>query len=253
MMGGPTGPLLEPFQVVVATLAGIAALLLLPRGARFGDSSDRSPPTAPRPERALLKRLRPLLALAAGSGGWTILGGPAGLLAAVAAAVAVWVVLGRVEAPSLLRRRERLVADLPIAVDLLGACLDAGAAPESALVTVGRALGGPVGEELIGLHHRLEIGVEPAQVWRSLAGHPQLGPLGRAVGRAHDTGASVGLAVHQLAGELRERALAEVEARARSIEVKAAAPLGLCLLPAFVVLGVVPMVVGVFASMQVFR
>jgi uncharacterized integral membrane protein len=44
-----------------------------------------------------------------------------------------------------------------------------------------------------------------------------------------------------------------VEARARSIEVKAAAPLGLCLLPAFVVLGVVPMVVGVFRSMELFR
>jgi uncharacterized integral membrane protein len=58
--------------------------------------------------------------------------------------------------------------------------------------------------------------------------------------------------VHQLADELRERARADVETRARSIEVKAAAPLGLCLLPAFVVLGVVPMVVGVFRSMRLF-
>ena len=63
----------------------------------------------------------------------------------------------------------------------------------------------------------------------------------------------MGRAVHRLAEELRERARADVEARARSIEVKAAAPLGLCLLPAFVVLGVVPMVVGVFTSMRLFQ
>ena len=119
-------------------------------------------------------------------------------------------------------------------------------------MAVGRALGGPVGEEFLALHHRLAIGVDPAAVWASVAAHPQLGPLGRAVGRAHDSGAPVGRAVHQLSEELRERLQADVEARARSIEVKASAPLGLCLLPAFVLLGVVPMVAGVFSSMQLF-
>ena len=254
MTGPPLEALVEPAQVLTATLAALGVLLLLPAGRRGLAPARPEVPggTTPRTERALLLRLRPLLGLVAGGGGWALLGGPAGLVAGPAAAAAVWVVLGRTEPPSVVRRRERLRDDLPLAVDLLGACLDAGAAPESALVTVGRAVGGPVEEEFLGLHHRLEIGVDPGQVWRTVARHPQLGPLGRAVGRAHDTGASVGRAVHQLAGELRERALADVEARARSIEVKAAAPLGLCLLPAFVVLGVVPMVVGVFASMEVF-
>jgi len=118
------------------------------------------------------------------------------------------------------------------------------------LLTVSRALPGPVGEELVSIHHRLDVGVDPAQVWRSVAGHPQLAPLGRAVGRAHETGAPVGRAVHQLADELRARSRADVETRARSIEVKAAAPLGLCLLPAFVLLGIVPMVAGVFSAMR---
>jgi len=180
-------------------------------------------------------------------------GGPVGWVVGAAAAVAVWVVLGRTEDPSVVRRREQLLDDLPTGVDLLAACLAAGAAPESSLVVVSRALGGPVGEELLAIHHRLELGVDPAQVWRAVAAHDQLGPLGRAVGRAHETGAPVGRAVHQLAEELRERARADVEARARSIEVKAAAPLGLCLLPAFVVLGVVPMVVGVFGAMRLFQ
>ena len=197
-------------------------------------------------------RLRPLLCLLAASGGWAMVGGPIGVTVGLVCGATVWVVLARTEDPAVVRRREVLVDDLPTGVDLLASCLDAGAAPETALVSVSHALGGPVGEEFLGIHHRLEVGVDPAQVWRTVATHPQLGDLGRAVGRAHQTGAPVGEAVHRLADELRERARADVEERARSIEVKAAAPLGLCLLPAFVVLGVVPMVAGVFGAMDLF-
>jgi Flp pilus assembly protein TadB len=235
-------------SVVGAVLAGVTVLLLLPR--RPDIRNDPAPRSEPHQERALLLQLRPLLCLAGACGGWAMIGGPIGLVVGLGCGVAVWVVLGRTEDPAVVRRREELVADLPTGVDLLAACLDAGAAPESALVSVSQALGGPVGEEFLGIHHRLEVGVDPLQVWRTVAAHPQLGDLGRAVGRAHQTGAPVGEAVHRLAEELRERARADVEERARSIEVKAAAPLGLCLLPAFVVLGVVPMVAGVFSSMD---
>lgn len=239
---------------LVAALAGlVVALVLRPRPVLRPDPSPTPSPTAERSgERALLRRLRPLLTAVALAGGWALLGGAFGWAGGLVAATAVWVVLGRTEDPSVVRRREQLADDLPTGVDLLAACLDAGSAPETALLTVSRALGGPVGEELVAIHHRLEVGVDPRQVWRSVAAHEQLGPLGRAIGRAHETGAPVGRAVHQLAAELRERARSEVEARARSIEVKAAAPLGLCLLPAFVLLGVVPLVAGVFGAMRLF-
>jgi Flp pilus assembly protein TadB len=237
-------------SVLVAALAAVTVLLTMVRSATLDADVGAVVPSPP--ERSVLARLRPALALIGSLGGWAMVGGAAGVVVGVGCGVAVWVVLGRAEDPAAVRRREQLVDDLPTGVDLLGSCLDAGAAPDSALVSVSRALGGPVGEEFLAIHHRLEVGVDPAQVWRTVAGHPQLGPLGRAVGRAHETGAPVGRAVHQLAEELRDRARADVETRARSIEVKAAAPLGLCLLPAFVVLGVVPMVVGVFSSMRLF-
>ena len=48
----------------------------------------------------------------------------------------------------------------------------------------------------------------------------------------------------RLAVDLRRGARARVEARARAVGVRAALPLGLCLLPAFVLLGVVPLVAG---------
>ena len=205
------------------------------------------------PERSAFLRWRPLLCGVAAAGAWAMVGGSFGPVAGVVGAVAVWTVLGRSEDPALGRRREQLADELPVGVDLLGSCLDSGAALEPALLAVAAALEGPVGEELRAIHHRLAIGVAPAEVWRGVARHPQLGPLGRAAGRAHETGASVGVAVRQLAEELRDHARAEVEARARSIEVKAAAPLGLCLLPAFMLLGVVPMVAGIFSSMSLFR
>jgi hypothetical protein len=53
-----------------------------------------------------------------------------------------------------------------------------------------------------------------------------------------------------LAGDLRRRRRAAAEQRARSVGVRAAAPLGLCFLPAFVLIGVVPSVVSAFAAMS---
>ena len=236
-------------SVLVAVLVIVTVLLSRPpRPALTHDPA----PVPVRAEQATLRRLRAPLTGVAGLGGWAMVGGPVGVVVGAVGAAVVWVVLGRGESPEVVRRRTQLQQDLPLGVDLLGSCLEAGAAPVGALEAVGRAVGGPVGEEFLVLHHRLAIGVDPAQAWAAVARHPQLGPLGRAVARAHDSGASVGRAVHQLSEELREGLQAEVEARARSIEVKASAPLGVCLLPAFVLLGVVPLVAGVFGSMQLF-
>jgi hypothetical protein len=41
-----------------------------------------------------------------------------------------------------------------------------------------------------------------------------------------------------------------VEERARGVGVRAAVPLGLCLLPSFVLLGVVPLVVSLLQSLD---
>ena len=189
-------------------------------------------PTGRRRRRCCV-RLRPLLALVGLRRGLGDVRRSARAgSAALPRAVAVWVVLGRTEDPSVVRRRERLLEDLPTGVDLLASCLDAGSAPESALVDgepgSRRSGGGGVPRDPPPARGRRRS--RDRSGGRS-PGTTSSGPLGRAVGRAHETGAPVGRAVHQLADELRERARADVEARARSIEVKAAAPLGLCLLP----------------------
>jgi Flp pilus assembly protein TadB len=184
--------------------------------------------------------------------GWAFVGGPLGLVAGLVVAVASWRVLGRAEGPAARRRREQLARDLPVGVQLLASCLGSGAATGPALQLVAEALPGPFAAELRQVHHRLALGADPAAVWRELGEHPQLGPLGRALGRTHETGASVVVGVEALATELRARSRAEVEERARSVDVRAAAPLGACFLPAFLLLGVVPLVVGIFSSMDLF-
>jgi Flp pilus assembly protein TadB len=215
-------------------------------------STERRPPPSKGDEEGLLRRLRPLLVLLSFLGGWLVVGGTPGLLGGAVAAALAWRVLGRTERPGARRRREELERDLPVAVHLLGACLVAGAATSTALEDVAGALPGAVADELLVVRHRLALGVDPATVWGDLAGHPQLGPLGRSLVRAHRSGASVREAVALLAVELGAQSRARTEVLARGVEVRAAAPLGLCFLPAFVLLGVVPMVVGVFSAMRLF-
>ncbi len=201
-------------------------------------------------DRALLDRLKPVLAVSAGVGGWLVVGGLSGLAAGLVAALVAWRVLGRAEPPGARRRREELARDLPAAVHLIGACLAGGSPPGHALGLVAVAMGGAVGEELLVVHHRLELGADPIDVWRDLADHPQLAPLGRVLARAHESGASVRVAVERLAEELRDGALHDAQARARTVEVRSAAPLGLCFLPAFVLVGVVPLVAGIFSGVR---
>jgi Flp pilus assembly protein TadB len=233
--------------VAAAATAGVLVLLAPPRATLHAVRPARAAS-----DRAVLLRLRPVLVPMAFVGAWTFVGGVPGVVVGTVVAIVAWRVLGRTESPSARRRREELERDLPIAVHLLGACLEAGAATSTALASVCAALPGAVAEELRPVHHQLTLGADPLAAWRDLAMHPQLGPLGRAMARAHRSGASVRDAIAGLAVELAAQSRIRTEALARSVEVRAAAPLGACFLPAFLLLGVVPMVAGVFSAMRIF-
>jgi pilus assembly protein TadC len=68
--------------------------------------------------------------------------------------------------------------------------------------------------------------------------------------RAHRSGTSVVAALGVLADELESRTRQRVEERARSVGVKAALPLGLCLLPSFLLIGIVPMAVSLLRTLS---
>jgi pilus assembly protein TadC len=234
---------------MTAALALLAvALLAWPSPAQAVSRRLRS--VSPRP--AASRRLRGagrsgrrwVLAAGPGLALAVLVGGPGGAAAGVlAAAVAV----------PLLKRRERagaadaeaaaLLRDLPVACDLLAVCVAAGVPLPSALAAVGGAVPGVLGAELARVAGARRLGADPRRAWQDV--RPELGPLARTVQRAETSGARAAPALHALAAETRVAARAAADAAVRRAGVWVLAPLGACFLPAFVCLGVVPMVLGI--------
>jgi Flp pilus assembly protein TadB len=190
-----------------------------------------------------------LLSGLGGVAGMLFVGGPAGPLVGVLAAVAAYVALRRGEDPAARRERLSAEADLPSLVLLLAAGLRSGAAPQAALALACGALPGAAADRLAGVRARLALGVDPVAVWEPLTADPVLAPLARTLSRAARSGARVADAVDRLSVDLARQARARSEEQARSVGVRAAVPLGLCLLPAFLLLGVVPVVAGLFDTL----
>ncbi len=233
------------WTVAAALLSGAAvACALSPPAARARRNPARTRETTTTGAAPDLPRLRAPLSAVAGLGATLLVGGWLGALLGAAVALTLWRLLGRMEPAGVRRRRERLAEQLPGAVDLMAAALTVGVSPDTAVLLVADAVDEPMRGELGLLASRLALGVDPVRLWSEIGGHPQLGPLGRCLARAVDSGAPVGEAMLRLAEDLRRTARAEVEGRARAVGVRAAAPLGVCLLPAFILTGVVPLVAG---------
>lgn len=195
-----------------------------------------------------LRQHRVWWTLLTGAAGMTFVGGVAGVVVGTSAAVGVWVAAGRAEPPATRQERADVRRDLPAVVALLAAALRSGAGPADAVALVARALPGAAADRLVPVVARLALGTPATAVWSDLAADPDLAPLGRTMARAHDSGAPVVVAVERLADDLATRARAAVEDRARAVGVKAAVPLGLCLLPSFVLIGIVPLVAALLES-----
>ncbi|MCM3516849.1 type II secretion system F family protein [Nocardioides sp. P86] len=244
---------------LLAALAAAAAVaLLLPSPARPPDPRSGDAWGGPAGSAAAdggasgvgwLHRHRLLWSLLGAVGAWAFVSGTAGAVLAPAVGAAVWVGVGRAEPAPARREREAVRRELPHLVALVGSALGAGASPGAAVELATAALPGPAAQRLEPAVHRLRLGLDPGEVWRLVTADADLAPLGRALGRAHETGAPVVAAVERLAEELARSARADVEDRARAVGVRAAAPLGLCLLPAFLLVGIVPVVAGLLESL----
>jgi Flp pilus assembly protein TadB len=191
-------------------------------------------------------RNRILAVTVAGAGLAITIGGIAGLVLGLLVALALERWLRRLEPAAVRRERVRLQADLPLAADLLAACLASGSPPVDGLAAVAEALGGPLADRLRPLVATLRLGGEPASAYRALSqATPALAPLARGLQRAATSGTAPAEAITVLSGELRAAQRWQAEARARQVGVRAAAPLGVCFLPAFMLIGVVPVVAGI--------
>jgi pilus assembly protein TadC len=186
-----------------------------------------------------------LLAVLAGVitvGGW--LGAALGLVAGLTCVP--W--LSRRPNPVQFAAQNRFAGELPFAVDLVAAALRAGASPDAAARLVADVVGGDVGHHLRRVARDLRSGATAAEAWTRLGETDAAGRVARAAQRSGESGAALAGSLRRVADDLRSDAVLEAEARARRAGVLVVLPLGLCFLPAFVLTGLVPVIVAVVSG-----
>ncbi|WP_369272543.1 type II secretion system F family protein [Streptomyces sp. R11] len=191
-----------------------------------------------------VRRALPMAAVVAA--GWAVVGGVAGLAVGLIVAAGLWGWRRRQEAVSPAEEVDagEVARQLALAADLLAACIAAGAAPVIAAQAVGEALGGPVGDRLARGAAEVRLGGEPGEAWQRLASLPRAGPLARLLERADVSGLPAAGPVARIAAEARADWARAATERARRAAVMVSAPVGLCFLPAFIAVGVAPVVIG---------
>ena len=209
-----------------------------------------SAPALRRPPRLLPRLPRMLAAAAVLAACWALGGAGLGLFGgALLAGFVVWRRKRAAASPPSAGRDTEITAVLPLALDLLAAGLRAGAHPTDMVAAVAQALGGPLGTALDGVARQLRLGADPARAWQSLHAPAELAAVGRALARASHTGAPLADVVESHAADCRRTARATALELAHRTGVAVVIPLGVCFLPAFVLLGVVPLAAGLVSGL----
>ncbi|MFE6226719.1 type II secretion system F family protein [Streptomyces sp. NPDC057854] len=182
-------------------------------------------------------------------GSGLFLGWPAALAAGAGGVLGARWWMRRTAASRVPPGEREAVRRLPEAADLLAACASAGAGPAEAAEAVGRSMGGPLGERLLRTAAELRLGGDPAEVWGRFGAIPGAEGLARCMERAGASGAPAADAVARHAAGLRAASARTAAARARRAQVLISAPVGLCFLPAFLAVGVAPVVIGLASGL----
>ncbi len=151
--------------------------------------------------------------------------------------------LGLAEAPA--HRSDPLA--VASSLDVLAVCLEAGMAVSTAAAATAASAPPKLARVLRRAADLLALGAEPAVAWSispDAAVDVQTDALLRLARRSASSGAALAGGVAELADSSRHDAAHTAAAAAERAGVLIAGPLGLCFLPAFVCLGIVPVVAG---------
>lgn len=131
------------------------------------------------------------------------------------------------------------------ALDLLAACLSAGLPVATAARAVAATTAEPqTANALRRAADLAELGAGVDQVWSAAAQTPGLSGFAREARRSARSGAGLAEGARAAAADLRRAESDRVLAAGERAGVAVAGPLGLCFLPAFVLLGIGPVVLG---------
>lgn len=145
-------------------------------------------------------------------------------------------------------RREERADPLVLAAgwDLLAAGMRAGLPVPVIVRAVAVEVGGTARRTLNEVADHLALGSDAAAGWEPALRDPDTAELARAARRTARTGSALADVAGELADRARARSSELAEVRAQRGAVWISAPLGLCFLPAFLCLGVLPVVLGMF-------
>ena len=205
---------------------------------------------------ATIPRSRPQLStLAWVAGGSAAVGcvalvpGMAGVFLGLIALAGVPASVRRLETSGERREREDLARQGPVVCDLLSATLASGAPLAVGIGAVAHALPPPASLVLASVSTSMHLGATAEVAWQPWVQDPVVGPIAAAVTRSARTGAPLAAMLARLADDLRRERRTVVEVAARSAGVRAVLPLAACFLPAFLFLGVVPVVASLAAAL----
>lgn len=220
----------------------LLAVLIVAPGSPARAGRPRDGPRVRQPARGSSRRGVQILAALCSGLLCVLVGGPTvGALSALVVAPLAAAVVGRLH-----DRPERAAADprLPLVLDLAGCALRAGQPVAAAVALAAPAAGPRVEAQLTQVAGLLRLGADAHEAWQPVVDGP-LAPVAHAARRSATSGARLAAGWEQLAVTLRADRRAAAQARAQRAGVLVMAPLGLCFLPAFVCLGVIPVVAGI--------
>ncbi|HMR49585.1 MAG TPA: type II secretion system F family protein [Arachnia sp.] len=179
------------------------------------------------------------------------------LVAAATGSAAVALLGGLVSlgVPPLVRRMRagrpdrRMAAQLPDALDFLAVVLHSGAPLPAAVQAVAEISPQPTAELLHGVARSTHLGVDAAEAWSALAGHPVWGRAAADVARSARSGTMLAGTLRMHAEEARQEYRDRTIKAARTVGVRSVLPLMVCFLPAFVLVGVIPIIAGLLGGL----
>lgn len=150
------------------------------------------------------------------------------------------------------RRLARVQAGLPEVVDLLALAVGAGANVSHAVAAAGRRGVGPLAAELARITGEVGRGRRVADALDELPARAgeAVRPLTAALSTCERYGAPLGPTLERLADDVRRQRQRRAEEAARKVPVVLLFPLVLCILPAFALLTVAPLVAGALRALR---
>jgi Flp pilus assembly protein TadB len=247
---------------IIALLVALAAWLLVPpspdsrlnrvlgnrtRGPVEGSADAPGSPDARAPS-----WLMPVCAVTFGVGIAIVLGSIIGLALGIAGAIVIPRLLARLESKESRQLRIAITRQQPDAADLLAATLASGAPPAWAVTAVASAMDEPMRGMLRTVAAGLDLGASSHEAWTLADPGQLLESISAAFIRSESSGAPLSDVLAGAAQDLRRQHRLHIEVAARAAGVHAVAPLGACFLPAFMLIGAVPIIAslaqGLFSS-----